>query len=128
MEALNEHSAEVSQLAVITLPPREDLPVHGQRHGMAAAGVHGHLLHHIVAKGSDLAGDGDGPTRQAQAKPAVCGLSAGVDLPLHRHCMINTQIRLILQHASFHHNNKLSGIFFAAQQHLTRSKNPISNP
>lgn len=82
---MNAHSAEVSQLAVVSLPPGEDLPVHGQSHGVAAAGVHGHLLHHVVAEGSDLAGNGDGPTRQAQAEPAIGGLSAGVDLPLHRH-------------------------------------------
>lgn len=117
-ELLNEHSAEVSQLAVVSLPPGEDLPVHGQGHGVATAGVHGHFFHHIVAESSDLAGDGDGPTRQAQAQPAVGGLSASVDLSLHRHCTINAQVRPILQLASFHCNNKPFGILFASQEHL----------
>lgn len=89
---MNAHSAEVSQLAVVSLPPGEDLPVHGQGHGVAAARVHGHLLHHVVAEGGDLAGDGDGAAGQAQAQPAVGGLSAGVDLPLHRHCTQNAQV------------------------------------
>lgn len=80
----------MSQLAVVAFPPGEDLAVHRQSHGMAAARVHGHLLHHIVAEGSDLARDWDGPTGQAQSKPAVGGLSAGVDFPLHRNCMVGT--------------------------------------
>lgn len=62
-EGLNTHSAKVSQLAVVSLPPGEDLPINSQSHGVAATGVNGHLLHHVIAEGSDLAGDGDGPTR-----------------------------------------------------------------
>lgn len=87
----NLHPAEVAQLAVVSLPPGEHLPVHGQGHGVASPGVHGHLLHHVVAERGDLAGDGDGPAGEAQAQPAVGGLPARVNLPLHRHWATTTQ-------------------------------------
>ena len=61
------HSAEVSQFAVVSLSPGEDLAVHSQSHGMAAPRMHCDLLHHIVAECGDLAGDWDGPAGQAQA-------------------------------------------------------------
>lgn len=63
----NTHSAEVSQFAVVSLPPGEDLPVHGQSHGVAPPGVHGDLFHHVIAERGDLARDWDGSAREAQA-------------------------------------------------------------
>lgn len=89
------HSAEVSKLAVVPLSPRENLSVHSQSHGVAPPGVHSDLLHHVVAECSDLARDWDRSTRQAQAQPAVGGLSTGVDLPLDGHCNNDTIIRHI---------------------------------
>lgn len=63
----NTHSAEVSQFAVVSLPPGEDLPVHGQSHGVAPPGVHGDLFHHVIAECGDLPWDWDGSARKAQA-------------------------------------------------------------
>ena len=82
---IGSHPAEVPQLAVVALAPGEDLAVHGQGHGVAAARVHRHLLHHVVAEGGDLPRDGHRAAGQAQAQPAVGGLAAGVHLALHRH-------------------------------------------
>ncbi len=63
----NIHSTEVSQLSIISLSPGEDLPIHSQGHGVASPRMHSDLLYHIVTECSDLTGDWDGPTGQAQA-------------------------------------------------------------
>ena len=89
------HPAEVSQLAIVTLAPGEDLPVYGQGHGVAAARVHRHLLHHVVAEGGDLPRDGHRAAGQAQAQPAIGGFTAGVHLTLHRHWGASTRTALV---------------------------------
>lgn len=63
----NIHSAEVSQFAVVSLSPGKDLSVHSQGHGVAPPRMHSDLLHHVVAECSDLTGDWDRSTGQAQA-------------------------------------------------------------
>lgn len=89
----NIHSAEVSQFAVISFSPGENLPVHSQGHGVSSPRMHSNLLHHIVTECSNLTGDWDGPAGEAQAQPAVGGLSTGVDLSLHCHCNSNVMVK-----------------------------------
>lgn len=95
LSEISIHSAEVSKFAIISLSPGEDLPVHGQSHGMASPRMHGDLLHNIVAKCSDLAGDWNGPAGQTQAQPAISSLSTCIDLPLDCHCK-NDKSRYLL--------------------------------
>lgn len=82
----NSHSAEVPQFAVVSFAPREDLPIHRESHGMASTRMNCHLLHYVITQGTDLTRDLDGPTGEAQAQPAVGGLTTCIDLSLHSHC------------------------------------------
>lgn len=95
LSEISIHSAEVSKFAIISLSPGEDLPVHGQSHGMASPRMHGDLLHNIIAKCSDLAGDWNGPAGQTQAQPAISSLSTCIDLPLNCYCK-NDKSRYLL--------------------------------
>lgn len=111
------HSAEVSKFAIISLPPGEDLPVHGQSHGMASPRMHGDLLHNIVAKCRYLAGDWNGPAGQTQAQPPISSLSTCIDLPLDCHCK-NDKSRYLLLWLFLHFSIQL----------WNQKKNLLSSP
>ena len=74
----------VAELAVLALAPGEDAAVNGESHGVLAAAVHRHLLHHVLRQGRQLARQGD-IVAVAETEAAVGALTAGVHLALLGH-------------------------------------------
>ena len=48
------HSTEVSQFAIISFTPRENLSIHCQCHSMSSSRVNSHLLYHVLTEWGDL--------------------------------------------------------------------------
>ncbi len=86
MTIVDSHSAEVAELPVIALAPREHFAVDGECHGVTPTGVHRHLLDDVLAERRDLLRDGHVSAANAESEAAARRLTARVQLPVLRHC------------------------------------------
>ena len=74
----------MSQLPILSVSPREQLPISSDGHGMSPSSIHSHLPHHVHAQVIENTRRGDVP-QPPHPQTAIGPLTARVDLPVLGH-------------------------------------------
>ena len=71
----------MTQLSILSVSPREQLPVSGDGHGVSPSSIHSHLSHHVHAEVTEDPRRGDA-TQPPHSKTTAGTFPTGIDLPV----------------------------------------------